>query len=292
MGVAGGRGGFAILILLTSLGYTVKPNSGLLSGNSRLLAVTLCMALALLGGCRSRGPDREANRLPVDALYKNAREALAKNDYEYSIRMYEALTARFPFTTQARQARLDLIFLYYRKGEKESAADAADQFLRENPTHPRCDYAWYMKGLVDYERTPWKFERWFGVDMARRPPTSALSAITAFGTVVNRYPKSEYAHDAQRRMIYMRNRLAEFEINVARYYIKRGAYLAAAQRAQRTVEQYDGAPAVRDALEVMIESYDRLGYADLKSNVQKVYAENYPSERPQAVKRSRWRFFW
>jgi len=269
----------------------VKPISGPVSGYVRLAGATLLIALALLGGCRSRGPERDINRQPVDTLYSNARKALEGNDYEYAIRLYESLTARFPFTNQARQARLDLIYLYYRKGEKESATDAADQFLRENPTHPRCDYAWYMKGLVDFERVPWKFERWFGVDMARRPPASAVSAMTAFGNVVQRYPKSDYAHDAQRRMIYLRNRLAEYEINVARYYIKRGAYLAAAQRAQRSIEQYDGAPAMREALEIMIESYDRLGLDDLKTNVQQTYAANFPDTRPATTRRSWWRFW-
>jgi outer membrane protein assembly factor BamD len=270
----------------------VTPQIGLVSGNARLLAAALFIALALLGGCRTRGSDRDANRLPVESLYTNARKALDNNDFEYSIRLYEALTARFPFTTQARQARLDLIYLYYRKGEKESATDAADQFLRENPTHPRCDYAWYMKGLVEFERVPYRFERWFGVDMARRPPTSAAAAVTAFGTVVSRYPKSDYAHDAQRRMIYLRNRLAEYEINVARYYIKRGAYLAAAQRAQRTIEQYDGAPAAQEALQIMIECYERLGLAELKANVEKVYAENYPGARQVAQSRGSWWRFW
>jgi outer membrane protein assembly factor BamD len=265
---------------------------GLVSGNARLLTAALLVALALIGGCRTRGLDREANRLPVNTLYTNAKQALDNNDFEYAIRLYEALTARFPFTSQARQARLDLIYLYYRKGEKESATDAAEQFLRENPTHPRCDYAWYMKGLVEFERVPYRFERWFGVDMARRPPASAVAAVTAFGTVVSRYPKSEYAHDAQRRMVYLRNRLAEYEINVARYYIKRGAYLAAAQRAQRTIEQYDGAPAVQEALQLMIESYDRLGLTELKANIERTYAENFPGVREASRSGRSWWRFW
>lgn len=270
----------------------MKPDSGLVNGYPRLAGVVLLAMLALLGGCRSRGAERDLARQNAQTLYDNAHRAMLRYDFEYSVRMYEALTARFPFTNQARQARLDLIYLYYRKGEKESAIDAADQFLLENPTHPRCDYAWYMKGLIEYERTPWAFERWFGVDMARRPPTSAMTAVTAFGTVVQRYPKGEYAHDARRRMIYLRNRLAEYEINVARYYARRGAWLAAAQRSQRVLEQYDGAPVVRDALEIMIDSYGRLGLTDLKSNVEKTYAVNFPEARPKAAIRRSWWRFW
>jgi len=260
------------------------------SNSLRLAGAMLFIALTFLGGCSTRS-SRNLGNQRVEQLYTNARKALDANDFEYSTRLYESLTSRYPFSSQARQAQLDLIYLYYRRGEKESAIDAADQFLRENPTHPRCDYATYMKGMINFERVPYKVERWLGVDMAKRPPTDVLAAVTAFGTVVSRYPKSDYAHDAQRRMIYLRNRLAEFEVNVARYYIKRGAYLAAAQRAQRAIDQYDGAPAIREALEVMIDAYDHLGLTDLKANVQKVYVENYP-EASAVVSKRNWWHFW
>lgn len=270
----------------------MKPDSGLVCGYPRFAGLLLLTMLAVLGGCRSGGLEREIARQSVQTLYDNAHRAMLRNDFEYSSQLYEALTSRYPFTEQARQARLDLIYLYYRRGDKESATDAADQFLLENPTHPRCDYAWYMKGLIEFERTPYAFERWFGVNMARRPPTTIMTAITAFGTVVQRYPKSEYAHDARRRMIYLRNRMAEYEVNVARYYVKRGAWLAAAQRSQRVLEQYEGAPATRDALEIMMESYERLDLDDLKVNTEKIYALNFPGSQPQpAAGRSWWRFW-
>ncbi|HEY1726466.1 MAG TPA: outer membrane protein assembly factor BamD [Steroidobacteraceae bacterium] len=232
-------------------------------------------ALTLLSGCHLQAKKlRNAN---AETLYANAHKALNNNDFEYAIKQYEALTARFPFTNQARQARLDLIYAYYRKGEKETAIDAADQFLRENPTHPRVDYAWYMKGMIYFERTPWAVERFFGVDMAKRPPTDLQKSITAFSTVVTQYPQSEYAPDALRRMTYLRNRLAEYEINVARYYVRRGAYIAAARRAEGVVEQYDGAPSEREALAIMLECYRRLGYTELAANVERVYQTNYPA---------------
>jgi outer membrane protein assembly factor BamD len=257
----------------------------------RPAAAVVLAALALLGGCRSM--DKDLKHATAQTLYTTAHKAMLSNDYEYAIKQYEALAARFPFTNQARQARLDLIYVYYRKGEKESATDAAEQFLRENPTHPRVDYAWYMKGLVDYERTPYAIERWFGVDMARRPPTTALKSIAAFNTVVTQYPKSEYAHDALRRMTYLRNRLAEYEVNVARYYVKRGAWLAAAQRAHGAIEQYDGAPAVRDALAIEIDCYRRLGLTELAANAERVQQENFPpgSERVASTRGSWWRFW-
>ena len=137
----------------------------------------LLAILAVLGGCHSRQAKNLKKRQRRVAVC-NAHKAMNNNDFEYAIKQYEALTSRFPFTDQARQARLDLIYVYYRKGEKESAIDAADQFLRENPTHPRIDYAWYMKGIIDFERTPYSIERWFGVDMAQ--------AAARLGTEIHR----------------------------------------------------------------------------------------------------------
>jgi len=261
-------------------------------GRRRLLAVVFISALTLLAGCHSR-PARKKPPVTAQSLYTTAHKALLANDYEYAIKQYEALTSRFPFTDEARQARLDLIYVYYRKGEKDSAVDAADQFLRENPTHPRSDYAQYMKGLIYFERQPYSIERFFGVDMAKRPPTDALKAITAFNTVVTQYPKSDYAHDALRRLIYLRNRLAEYEVNVARYYVKRGACLAAARRSQDVLDQYDGAPAEQQALAIMQDCYRELGFTDLAANVERVYQANYPasSEAASRTRKSWWQFW-
>jgi outer membrane protein assembly factor BamD len=202
--------------------------------------------------------------------------------------VYEALTARYPFTDQARQARLDIIYAYYRNREKESAIDAADTFIRENPTHPRIDYAWYLKGLVDFERTPYRIERWLRVDLTERPPSTARKSFQAFKTVVDQFPKSAYAADSRRRMIYLRNRLADYEMQVARYYVERGAWVAAAQRSKQTIEQFDGAPAVREAMEILVRSYQQLGYQELAANAEKVYVENYPDAPRRGPQRSWW----
>ncbi len=234
-------------------------------------------SLTLLAACHARPARKFVKNATAESLYAIAHKAMVDNDFEYAIKQYEGLAARFPFTNQARQARLDLIYVYYRKGEKETAIDAADQFLRENPTHPRVDYAWYMKGLIYFERTPLSIERFFGVDMARHPPSDALKAIAAFNTVVTQYPGSDYAVDALHRMTYLRNRLAEYNVNVARYYVKRGAYVAAARRAEDVVEQYGGAPSEKEALEIMHDCYLRLGLKDLAANVERVYQENYPA---------------
>lgn len=261
-------------------------------GLARAGVLALCIVcLVAAAGCRTNR-DGAFQRSDPELLYKQARQRLDAYDYNTAIKAYEALTARFPFTEQARQARLDLIYAYYRAGESESAIDAADQFIRENPTHPRIDYAWYIKGLVDFERTPNVIERFFRVDLTERPPTTARKAFTAFRTVVERFPKSEYAHDARRRMIYLRNRLAEYEVHVAQYYMRRGAFVAAAQRASQAIEQYDGAPAVQAALVVMIEAYERLGLSDLASQTRQVYEANFNGEMPRSAQSEPWWKIW
>ncbi len=271
----------------------VRPRLGLLCLRTpALLSTVLLLALTgALAGCQSNKA-RQFDRFTAPSLYHDARKSLEDKDYDSAVKQYEALTSRYPFSDETRQARLDLICVYYRKGEKEAATDAADQFLRENPTHPRVDYAWYMKGLIDYEDSPWKIERWLGVDTAKKPPASLNSAITAFSTVVKQYPKSEYAHDAQLRLIYLRNRLAEYEINVARYYLRRGAYVAAADRSLHMIELYDGAPSVQSGLDIMIESYRKLGNPDLQSNVERVYETNYQQSSAQNAPKKKWWHLW
>jgi outer membrane protein assembly factor BamD len=265
-----------------------------LPGPGRGSVIALCLVLAVLAGCHAhRGiAAKRAKQETPDVIYKRARKTLDSYDFNGAIKIYEQLTARFPFTDEARQARLDLIYAYYRAGEGESATDAADTFIRENPTHPRVDYAWYIKGLVDFERTPNIIEQLFRADLSQRPPSTARKAFTAFRTVVEQYPKSEYAHDARQRMIYLRNRLASYEVHVARYYLKRGAYVAAAQRAKGAIEQYDGAPAVREALQILIGSYEHLNLQPLAAQTRQVYEANYAGPVPASqadAKRPWWK---
>ena len=253
----------------------------------------LCIALLALSGCHLHR-NRDEKKVTPEALYKKAHKSMESYDFNGAIKNYEQLTARFPFTDEARQARLDLIYAYYRAGEKESATDAAETFVRENPTHPRVDYAWYVKGLVDFERTPNALESLFRADLTKRPPSTARKSFAAFKTVVEQYPKSAYAYDSLQRMVYLRDRLASYEVHVARYYFKRGAYIAAAQRAKGAIEQYDGAPAMKDALAIMIESYDRLNLPPLAAQTRQVYAANFSGEVRLAeaeVKKSWWQFW-
>jgi len=245
-----------------------------LSGPVRASLLALSIALLTVSGCASHKQQQDKKVTP-EALYKKAHKSLDSYDYNGAIKTYEQLTARFPFTDESRQARLDLIYAYYRAGESESATDAADTFIRENPTHPRVDYAWYVKGLVDFEHPPNAIESLFRADLTKRAPSTARKSFASFKTVVEQYPKSEYAHDALQRMVYLRDRLASYEVHVARYYFKRGAYVAAAQRARGAIEQFDGAPATRDALEILINSYDKLDLQPLAAQAREVYALNF-----------------
>ncbi|RYG62575.1 outer membrane protein assembly factor BamD [bacterium] len=269
---------------MTSLALVPAPAR---SSAWRWLALAVLAVVLGLGGCRSNPQDR-LSRLSPEVLYQRAQQSMRSQDWGTAIRIYEALAARYPFTDQARQARIDVMYAYYRNREKESALDAAETFLRENPTHPRADYAYYIQGLVDFERTPYRIERWLNVDLTERPPTTARKSFQAFRTVVERYPKSAYAGDARRRMTYLRNRLADYEMQVARYYEKRGAWVAAAQRAKQTIEQYDGAPAIKEAMQILIRAYNEMGYGELAANAEKVYAENFPNEKPVQAGKAWW----
>jgi outer membrane protein assembly factor BamD len=186
------------------------------------------------------------------------------------------------------------MYAYYKNREPESATDQADQFIRENPTHPRIDYAYYIKGLVAFERNPNIIERWFRADLSERPPIDATKSYQAFATLVQRFPNSQYAEDSRQRMVFLRNRLASYETYVAGYYLSRGAYAGAINRAKYTIENYDGAPAVRDALAIMSESYKALGMADLAADADKVLKENFAATQDAApsVTRSSWWKFW
>ncbi len=260
------------------------------TGPGRLIAAVIVLSAIVLSGCKTWG-DQAVEQGAPEQLYERASNMLGSGDFNNAVRVYEALEARYPFSPQARQARLDIMYAYYKADEKESAIDAADQFIRENPTHPRIDYAMYIKGLVYFERTPNVLERWFRADLTERPPQDARASFQAFQQMIERFPDSEYAHDARRRMAFLRNRLADYEVHVADYYLRRRAYVASLNRAKFCIENYDGAPAVRQALDVMISAYEGMGLTDLAEQSRAVYALNYPDGQLKREPK-RWYQFW
>jgi outer membrane protein assembly factor BamD len=248
-----------------------------------LSRVLLLSFVVVATGCRShRGDDAKSG---PEQIYAKAQKAIRSASYAEAVKQLEALQSRFPFSEPARQAQLDLIYAYYKSHQVEPAVDAADTFVRENPTNPRVDYAYYMKGLVYFERQSNWLERRFNVDLAARPPINAKKSFDAFRQLVEKYPHSKYALDSQQRMIYLRNRLADFELNVAKYYMRRGAYVGALNRAKYCVEYYDGAPAVKGSMKVIVEAYYHLNMMDLARDAERVYSDNYPGEREIVAKK-------
>jgi outer membrane protein assembly factor BamD len=256
---------------------------------ARALAVVCCTLILVACG----GRDRTAEQLQPEKLYEHAHKLMMAGDFRGAVRYYEALEARFPFSEFARQAKLDILYSYYKSSETESAIDAADQFIRENPTHPRVDYAMYIKGLVYFDRAPNFLERWFNTDLTERPPQDVRASFQAFQTLIERHPDSIYVHDARQRMIFLRNRLADYEVHVADYYLRRRAYVAALSRARFCIENYDGAPATRDALDIMASSYEGMGLQDLAQESRATYALNFPGMKPERGRKHRdWWPLW
>jgi outer membrane protein assembly factor BamD len=223
--------------------------------------VILLTALAVLAACAS-------NEEPYDAVqdlqeaYDKAQTSIQNGNYSRGIQILEAIQARYPFSDVARQIQLDLMYAYYKSGAPELAVEAADTFMRENPIHPKVDYALYIKGLAYFSDEPGLLERWFRKDTNKRPPKDVDQAYQAFRRLVERYPASEYAPDARQRIIYLKNRLAAYENWVADYYLRRGAYIAAANRAKNALESYNGADSNEESLRIMIARVLELNYPD------------------------------
>jgi outer membrane protein assembly factor BamD len=209
-------------------------------------------------------------------FYSEAKEALKDGDYITAIEYYEKLEARYPLGKYAQQAQLDIIYAYYKYEEPESAIVAADRFLKLYPRHPKIDYVYFLKGLVYFEFNQGSLERFLPLERSQRDPTSLRRAYQVFSELVMRFPKSKYYQDAKQRMIYLRNVLAMHELQVAEFYMKRGAYLAAANRAKTVVESYQRTPAVPDALVILSKSYKIMGLNDLYADTLKVLKLNYP----------------
>ena len=241
------------------------------------LAIRVVVALLVVAaaGCSSgRGgvnPEDDARK-----IFRKGEKSLQSGNFGTAIGQYEYLQAVYPFSEYAKQAQLDLMYAYYRNSEPDAAVEAADQFLLENPTHPRVDYAHDLKGLVYFERDRGPMERLLRVDLSKRPPNGLEDSYRNFSIVATQYPESIYAQDARQRMVYLRNRLAEYEIHVASYYVRRGAFVAASNRAKYVLENFQQTPSVVPALQIMVSSYRQMGLDELASDSMRVLEENYP----------------
>jgi outer membrane protein assembly factor BamD len=228
-------------------------------------------------GCSSFGDSKdEAKGWTVEHLYSEAREALNTGVYDTAIQYYELLEARDPFGKYAQQAQLELIYAYYKSDEPESALLTAERFIQTYPSHSRLDYVYYLKGLINFERNQDTLSRYLPLDRSQRDQSAATRSFQDFAELIERFPQSRYSQDGRQRMIYLRNMLAEYELHVARFYLKRGAYVAAANRARTVVESYQRTPAMPEALVIMAKAYKIMGLSELSASALKVLKLNFP----------------
>jgi outer membrane protein assembly factor BamD len=251
----------------------------------------LVVAAGLLSGCLFRKKDEGLST--AQQYFEKASKSRNSGDFETAIRYFETLEARYPFSAQAKQGQLDLIYVYYKNGQPESVIDAAEQFERENPTHPRVDYTLYMRGMALFAGEKGTFHKLFRIDLSKRPPKDARDSYSNFAELIRRYPNSRYAPDSRQRMIFLRNRVAEHENHIARYYFERGAYAAAISRTTYTLQVFDGAPSTDETMRIMVESYRKLGMFDLGDDAERVMLDNFPnSKKPKPAEDSPWYKFW
>ncbi len=235
------------------------------------------LVLALLSGCGFFGEKEDKTRnWTAHRLYTEAKTEMQNGSFETAIDYYEKLESRFPFGVYSQQAQLDVAYAYFKYDEPASSIAAADRFIKLHPRHPNVDYAYYLKGLVHFSQGTGLLDRFITRDRSRRDPGAARQSFDAFSELVRRFPQSKYAEDATQRMVYLKNTLAQHEVHVANYYMRRGAYVAAANRARYVVENYQRTPAVPDALVVMAKAYKVMGLDDLASDAMRVLKHNYP----------------
>ena len=245
----------------------------------RSLAVIAALFLAtLLAGCGLL-PEVKDETLGWSAnkLYTEAKQSLGDGSYETAIKYYEKLESRFPYGRFAQQAQIDLAYAYWKSGEKESAIAACERFIKLHPNHPNVDYVYYLRGLINFNEDIGLMGHISLQDMTERDPKGARESFEAFRELITRYPESKYTPDATLRMTYLVNALARLEVHVARYYMKRGAYVAAVNRAQYAVKAYPDVPATEEALFIMVKAYDLLGMNDLRDDAERVMRKNFPN---------------
>ncbi len=243
------------------------------------------LGFATLSGCAMfKSPEAESANWSVEEFYREANEALLKERYQYAIETYQRMESRYPYGPYAEQAQLEIAYAYFKNGEPEAALAAADRFVRLHPTHPNVDYAFYLKGLVSFHNEQNILTQFGFAPDNDRDPRSGRESFDAFRDLVSRYPDSRYADDARQRMTFLLNSLAKHDVQVADYYMRRGAYVAVVNRCKHVVENYQRTPAVEDALGLMARAYDKMGMKQLAADTRLILAANFPNSRYQATR--------
>jgi len=237
-------------------------------------------------------PDDDTKNWSARKIYTEAKNSMNSGDYENAIKFYEMLEARYPFGRFAKQGQIEIAYAYYKFDEPESAIAAADRFIKLHPNHPHVDYAYYLKGLIYFNRNIGFLGRIFQQETSSRDPESSKQAFNEFSALIRKFPNSRYASEARLRALFLRNNLAEHELHVARYYMQRTAYVAVVNRCKYIIENFDRSSAVPDALDVMSQAYDKLGLPELAKDARRVLTASYPEHSSlKKTKQSWWNPF-
>lgn len=237
----------------------------------------------------------ETKNWPVTKLYAEAREEMAGGHYESAIKLFERLEASYPFGTYAAQAQMEIAYAHYKSQDQAEALAAVERFIKLHPNHANVDYMYYLRGLINFNDQIGFLSFIYEQDPTERDPKATREAFAAFKALVDKFPDSIYAEDSIARMKYLINAMAQYEVHVAEYYYRRGAYLAAVNRAQGAVNDYRDAPAIEEALFLMVRSYDKLGMPDLRDDAQRVFVKSFPNSKflnPAVQRDGTWWKFW
>ena len=248
------------------------------------LALILLLTLTACGTTHSNSEIKaDEKSRPPDVMYSEAMKEMADRGYEKSAKLLESLLSKYPYGPYAQQAQMELAYAYYKHNEPESALTAVDRFVKQYPTSPRLDYIYYLKGLINFNSDLSMFSSWVPRDLAEHDPQNVQDSFDAFRELVVRFPNSIYAPDARLRMQYLANALARHEIGVSRYYMRRGAYVAALNRASAVLTDFPQTPQTIDALRLMVQAYDALGLKQLRDDSQRVLDLNIKASEKSAA---------
>jgi outer membrane protein assembly factor BamD len=243
----------------------------------RAWSITSLAVLSLLLAACNTTPKDETAGMSVDKLYAEAKEEAGAGNYERASKLYERLEGRAAGTLLSQQAQLERAYINFRTGEKAQALAIVERFIKLHPTSPAFDYALYLQGVINFNDNLGIFGNLANQDLSERDQQASRDSYQSFKQLSEQFPRSKYTPDAQVRMRYIVNSLAAYEVHVARYYYRRGAYLAAVNRAQQTLQEFQQAPAAEEALSIMMQSYDKLGLVQLRDDAARVLRRNYPN---------------
>jgi outer membrane protein assembly factor BamD len=244
-------------------------------------AFILSLALFLVSCAETYLPEKAFKGQSAQKILKGGEKALAKNNYNNAIRNFEALDALYPFSNEAEQGQLNVIYAYYKNDDYTSALAAADRYIHLYPRSPKVPYVYYMKGMINFESGQSWIQKLYNKDLAELDLKHLREAFANFNELIREFPNSIYVKDAHERMIFIRNTLAEYEIKIAKFYFRHKAYVAAVNRASYVVKHFEGSPEVEDALIIMIKSYQKLGATSEVTETKLLLKSNYPHAKIQ-----------